>query len=494
MGLKPLHKRTRIVLGPPGTGKTTYLLNEVEERLRQGVLPNQIAYLAFTQKAANEARARAMEKFDLRARDLPFFRTIHSLAFLQLGLQRAQVMQHANYREIGKLIGTRVTGRWSMEAGDIHGYGKGDRLLFLENLSRVTGGTLEDALLATGEDWSPRELEHWRSTVEDYKDKRHLLDFTDMLAAFAERGKCLALHTLFVDEAQDLSHLQWQVIFKLAEGVRELLVAGDDDQAIFRWAGADIDQFIDLPGAPLVLGQSYRVPREIQARAAGIIQRVRTRRDKDWAARTGEGSVTHYADVSHVDMAQGSWLVLARNNYMLERAEEACRAQGLLYEIRHKRSIDPERVELVRDYERLRAGHLLPRPRVAEISQLGSAMPIGNLPVQVGFQHTEWPDKIWHEVMDRVPLRERLYIISCLRRKENLRAQPRITLSTIHGAKGGEADNVVLMTDLAKRTAAWMDQDRNGYEDECRVFYVGVTRAKEHLHLIQPQTERYFDL
>ena len=76
-----------IVVGPPGTGKTTFLLNEVEKHLGKGTRPERIAYLAFTRKAAREALDRAVEKFILDPKDLPYFRTIHSLCYHQLNFK-----------------------------------------------------------------------------------------------------------------------------------------------------------------------------------------------------------------------------------------------------------------------------------------------------------------------------------------------------------------------------------------------------------------------
>jgi DNA helicase-2/ATP-dependent DNA helicase PcrA len=67
---------------------------------------------------------------------------------------------------------------------------------------------------------------------------------------------------------------------------------------------------------------------------------------------------------------------------------------------------------------------------------------------------------------------------------EKLNEAPRITLSTIHGAKGGEAENVVLLTDLSLNT---MKSYEDNPDDENRLFYVGATRTKEHLHIIEPK-------
>ena len=68
-----------IILGPPGTGKTTTLLNLVDQFLKDGIRPRQIGYFSLTKKAATEAANRAADKFRLDIdNDLPFFRTLHS--------------------------------------------------------------------------------------------------------------------------------------------------------------------------------------------------------------------------------------------------------------------------------------------------------------------------------------------------------------------------------------------------------------------------------
>ena len=67
---------------------------------------------------------------------------------------------------------------------------------------------------------------------------------------------------------------------------------------------------------------------------------------------------------------------------------------------------------------------------------------------------------------------------------EELNKEARIKLSTIHSVKGGEADNVVLLTDLSLNTMKAYEQNP---DDENRLFYVGATRTKEHLHIIEPK-------
>ena len=97
-----------IILGPPGTGKTTTLLNLVEEFLRSGTDIKNIGYFSFTKKAAWEATRRAEEKFMIDQKEIPYFRTLHSLAFRKLGLKKDQVMQPRHYKDLGKKLGFPV--------------------------------------------------------------------------------------------------------------------------------------------------------------------------------------------------------------------------------------------------------------------------------------------------------------------------------------------------------------------------------------------------
>jgi superfamily I DNA/RNA helicase len=98
---------------------------------------------------------------------------------------------------------------------------------------------------------------------------------------------------------------------------------------------------------------------------------------------------------------------------------------------------------------------------------------------------------IWHDALSGISLREREYYLTILRRhgSKALTAPPRAHVNTIHGVKGGEADNVLLMSDMARKThqAYQLSPD-----DERRVFYVGATRARQRLIVCTPQTASGF--
>ena len=95
--------------GPPGTGKTTTLINQVEKALAAGVLPNQIGFFSFTRKAAEEARDRAAKKFNLDPKELPFFRTLHSFSLAMSDIRAEQVMQKEHYRELSEIMGFNLS-------------------------------------------------------------------------------------------------------------------------------------------------------------------------------------------------------------------------------------------------------------------------------------------------------------------------------------------------------------------------------------------------
>ena len=133
-------------------------------------------------------------------------------------------------------------------------------------------------------------------------------------------------------------------------------LAGDDDQAIFRWAGADVDSFITQKGKFLNLTESFRVPRKVHDLALNLIGRVSNRLAKTWSPRLAEGSLTRHPDFDHIDMSKGQWLVLARTKFMLNDLEEVLYRKGLFYKNKFKRSYEQDLYDSITNWEKLRQG------------------------------------------------------------------------------------------------------------------------------------------
>lgn len=500
----------RIVVGPPGTGKTTNLLNTVEASLGSGTKPTEVGFISFTKKAADEGKQRAIARFGLNDDDLPHFRTLHSFAFRDLGLRREQVLSWTHIKELGEKLGMEFKGKVP-EDGDIYGMGTADRMLFLDGLARNRQQPLKDVWQQAQEDsidWY--ELERFSRSLEAFKTKRGLLDYTDMVERFLSSSRgCRSIlpkfRDLVVDEAQDLSPLQWQMVAKLAENADRVHFGGDDDQAIYEWSGADVEHFIGLKGEVVNLDQSYRVPRAPHILAESIASRIALRRPKRWRPRDAVGTVNYSTDFADVDLSSGTWLLLARNGYMLPQLESWCLSQGFSFNSVNRDPLKSKALSAVKLWEHLRKNRtarveeVLPMLRYMAPQKFESKLTAwlkslqDEVEVDIGqlLANGLGTSAIWHEALTKISPTERDYFIAARRRGEPLLKAPRIRISTIHSVKGGEADNVLLLTDMSQRCYRNMGVKP---DDEHRVFYVAATRCREGLHIVLPRSKYNYDV
>lgn len=496
-----------IILGPPGTGKTTTLLGMVDEELAQGVAPDRIGYVSFTKRAAQEAIERSCQKFGLEREDLRYFRTLHSMCFNALGLSNGDVFEGKKLLEFGDWIGVELSRRATSDDGLLTAFTQGDRALFMENLARVQCISLREQYERDHDNLNWRFVERVGWALEQYKKDHQLVDYTDMLDRFARSEWSPRLEVLFVDEAQDLSMLQWRVVQKLAQGCRRVVIAGDDDQAIYRWAGAAVEHFVDMVGDVRVLGQSWRCPPEVQAVSQDLISRVQHRRDKPWRPHEESGRVDRVQTFDEVDTSGSSIMVLGRNAFVLRSVAAELHSRGVIYELNGHSSVSQRLLQGVTLWERLRRGESV----TAEEARAVYALMATGTGVRRGYKtlagvapdmmvNMQWlresgglvRDDIWHEALERIPPDELQYMLRARKSGESLQpGRARVRLSTIHGSKGGEADHVVLMRDVARRT---FDEVRVAPEDEARVWYVAVTRARRQLTIVAPSTSMSYDV
>jgi DNA helicase-2/ATP-dependent DNA helicase PcrA len=254
-----------VVIGPPGTGKTSRLLRYLLDLIERGIPPGRIAFLSFTRGARDEARQRVSELFGLTPDELTWFRTIHSTAYALLKLKPDQVMADAPWHEFGIQYGYGLS---DFECRDEDGpldlprRTREDMLRFASSWGANRRLGVVETLRCCPVDISPVHYPLFAERLRAFKHHKGLLDFSDMLERVLEHGLRPDVDFVFLDEAQDLSPLQIAAVEMWFEPCREVYVAGDDDQAVYGFQGAEPDWLLQVTGRhpSEVLAQSYRVP------------------------------------------------------------------------------------------------------------------------------------------------------------------------------------------------------------------------------------------
>lgn len=503
-----------LIFGPPGCGKTYTLIERVREALEAGVHPSRIIVVSFTRKAIQEFVQRACAAFGLTQKDLPYFRTLHSLAFHGLGMTRSNMMSSVDWMALGASLGTPFEGMEVVNPDD--GIllptvgGNGQRYIHLIDRARYRNVSLEQEF-NEAKDYTLSFAKLWQiaESVRRYKDTHMKFDFVDLIERYPWDAAVPYSDLLIVDEAQDLTPLQWDMVECLAAGSEEVVFAGDDDQAIHTWTGVNVDLFLGAAEQRRVLSQSYRMPQTVFDLSQRIVRRISKREKKEFRPTDEKGSVTFHLTLDTIPFHEGSWTVMARTNGFVYALRDWFEDNGYLYSVKGKPSLNQNLAGAINTWRALQAGVQVYAPQIKNLYEFmpkqgpragvrrGSSALLDSADPQRAYSYE---DLVFgygliapkdHDALDVLKISdgEKLYIAALERRGEDILSEPRVKLSTFHAMKGGEDDNCVVYLGSTKACSAPENQD-----DEHRAFYVGVTRTRKNLHILDTDKRYRYEL
>ncbi len=501
----------KLILGPPGCGKTYTLIRRIHQAFEDGVRPEEIAFVSFTRKAIQEAVERVLDEFGMDIKQLAYFRTLHSIAFRALGLTRGSIMDKDDWAAMGRHLGVSFDGmdKTDPEKGRLvveTGGGDGSKYMRMIDRARYRGVSLEQEYNEEGDhNMHYVKMVQIEKSMTVYKTMQSKLDFVDLI----ERAMSVEFprfKLLIVDEAQDLTPLQLDMVKHMAASSDEVIYAGDDDQAIHRWTGVDVKKFITLTNNIEVLSQSYRLPRKIHGLSQKIAKRIHNRIPKDFHPREEEGKIDYHLTLDTIPLHQGSWTIMARTNSFVKEFATKLREAGYMYSVKGHPSIDPKSGQAIVLWRILQGGgrinivqakalyDAVPKRGEHKVVKHGAIKLLDAAPPEKLFCYEDLLGYGMEAPLDRDPMDvvrlgsdDKLYVQSIERRGESITEPPRIKVSTFHAMKGGEDDNCVVFLASTKASVRSKHPD-----DEHRAFYVGITRARKELHILDTdKTYRY---
>jgi DNA helicase-2/ATP-dependent DNA helicase PcrA len=382
----------------------------------------------------------------------------------------------------------------------------------------------------------PETIRAWRT----YKGEEGLVGFADMLDRVQQRSLVPHVDYLVIDEFQDITTLQHEVYEEWRPHMEEVLIAGDDDQVVYAWQGADPNLLLDAdPDEDVVLPNSYRLPSHILDVVNSEIRHIENRQEKDLDPREAGGRVEAIENPSVLDLVRnvthtvdtddGSLMVLFRARYQMFEFIDEFLPKGIPFSVMTDQRMWTDRLtDYVRAVEKLEDGEAVTGLEARRLADMLKASAFGNNDRDALYDHiddveaaAETDDLAEIEVDadavdDRVPFApdpaaagDMLRKVTSFQRKsvtayfahDYAGMDPdRVRVGTIHSAKGREADHVFVSTDLTEKVveqmAASVADDAPDFDtstgrvpvladNERRVFYVGLSRARERLVVLE---------
>jgi DNA helicase-2/ATP-dependent DNA helicase PcrA len=546
-------ERPLLIVAGAGTGKTKTLTNRISYLIDQGLSPEKICALTFTNKAAREMEERLSieEKAGTGRKGTPFIGTFHSLG---AGILRSEARLFGRTpsfvvfddHDSGQLI-KKIMKELGIEKSDV------GPAFFRQKISHIKNGMIHQSELANSK--RPQDelaLEIFRR-YEEALQKNNAFDFDDLIekpvALFkGDAARRLThqarFHHVLVDEYQDVNNMQYELIKLLVGPSHKLSVVGDDQQTIYSWRGSNFNIFLnfekDWPNSQVVLlEENYRSSANIIQAATSVIQNNKKQKPKTLWTKNEPGSLVQMTETSDEENEAG-WIIeqiidryiknpdsltetaiLYRTNAQSRPIEQALLDRHIPYHIFgglkfYERKEIKDIVAALRyqanphdsvSRERLEKG--LTKTRFNRFKNRLEANPDAS-PAEVikmfleemdymtylakhftnNFERKENINELIHfaERFDSLtPLLEQIALVQSTDAPSNQKGEEAVqktgvALMTLHMAKGLEFDHVYIAgcsEGLLPHGRSY--EDEGGVEEERRLMYVGMTRARKNL-------------
>ena len=471
------------------THNTRRLIEEVSKELEVR-RPEELAFVTFTRKGADEGLKRVCSKLMLEPEDLPYFRTLHSLTFHAMNYKANQMFGRIDQRKFNKKYGYNVN-RCEVGTGKV---APTKDSMYLDFYDMERSGALTSKQMVEAD----IELGYYHQLVrnyEEYKAQQCLVDFFDCLIKYVQEGDSLPVKVVMIDEAQDITALQWRVIDKAFAKAEKIIIAGDENQSIYSYSGARPDFLIDLAKRFPVehLSVSYRIPQSVYRLAKGITNFIGDKTDKPFNPRleNPEGNIIQLTDIErlknfidsdnfHDSKTETEWYILARNNCFLGTPKRILEDALIPYWTADGFFMGGEIMKRLKDYEGFRLEGYKDQAKKEQFQRKFGIVDFRE-PFTETNLFTEERKWIYASYIEKYGLHKL---------EEMCKWNPQVLVSTIHHVKGGEAKNVAVMLDATRKTKGNVFND---IDEELRILYVAVTRARENLYLIDSQNGEGYD-